>query len=201
MNAAAPERGPWLAPILIVAVGAMAVSRLASPVPAGAGAARLSDPGVLLASFDALWVVLASLPARSSRGALWATLTTALVGLPFHLAIAGAAGAAPEHRAALLLLVAAFAVAGWAGSNGRRVLYAGGLVLLTLALPLAAYALEDLLGVQLRWGLAASPLTGPALLGRAATTTSWTAAIPGAAGALILAGLARWPSRAPEPAV
>jgi hypothetical protein len=176
----APRR-PRIASIVILAVlGAASVWWLAQPAPATHGAARLRSPEILLAVFDTVWLLLLALPREPS----WAgTVTKLAVGAPFHLAIASAYGAGPGFHAAWTLVACAFAAVGTVGARVAPGCHGTAMAVVSLAMPLAAYAAGDFGGAAVRPFLLASPAVGPTILAR----TSWSASAGDAVPALIAA--------------
>jgi hypothetical protein len=181
---------------LLGAVAASVARGYAPPPPAGAGADRLASPEVLLAVFDTAWVLLL-LPGRAA----WDRVALAAVGLPFHVALAASASAGEGHAAAWALFLAAYALAASVRRRGSR-LPGLALALVTCGAPLVGYALMEFVQVDAVALVAASPLTGPTLLARAATSVgaaSGVAGVAGAAAVLVLDQLfARIPGREPD---
>ncbi len=186
MTAIQPPAVAALPTAALVVLGAAITWTLGDAAASGRGAARALSPDVLLATFDAAWLLLL-LP---GAGLLWRVVLL-VTGLPFHATIAAAAGAGPGHAVALTLLLVAFALAtavprtsAAGAASGRRPLLP--LSVITFVLPLWAYASMEFLGSEGTQLLLASPLTAPVLLARQAASATTAMAIPGVVAAALL---------------
>jgi hypothetical protein len=177
---------------VLAIVGAGAAWLCAAPAPDAWGASRIASPEVLLSAFDTLWLLLVAIPSARSWSA---TLTRLVVGLPFHVAVAAAAGAGGGFHAAFGAVALAFAAVGTLAAGGASRVHGTAIALIAFALPLGAYAAGDLCGVaypHVRPFLLASPAVAPTLLAHAAPTAPASDCTPAllAAGLLLLADLA-----------
>jgi len=181
---AVPRPAAVVLPIVVVVLGALVVTVLGQTRPEIPGAARLAAPASLLAVFDTVWLLALAAPGRATR---WDRAVVAVVGAPFHVAVAAASSAGPEHAFALALVAFAYVAAASFVREGRRVALIAFLVAV-FGLPLGAYVGGDLLGLHTIAWLHASPLTAPTLLARAEGGASAGQAWPAlAAGAAVIA--------------
>jgi hypothetical protein len=181
--AAPPERRGVAAVVLLALLGAAAVWLLALPAPATPGLARIRTPGALLAVLDTVWVLAMLVPRGTG---FWDAVVRLAVPAPFHVAIASAGGAGPGFHAAFALVALAAAAVGALGVRVAPRVHGAGVAALCVALPLAAYAAGDFGGHATAPLLAASPLVGPAMLARGATTASAGDALPALAALAVL---------------
>ena len=192
---------PWAAVLILALVGGAASWLLSRPAPAAPGAARITSAVALLAMFDMLWLLSLSWPRScGARVRLAAAALLLTVGLPFHAALAAAAGASGGHAAACAAIAVAAALA--SALAGARRLFAPLLAVALFALPLAAYALTDLgrVGEAASWGRA-SPLLAAALLAMRASEAVLADGVPAVVALLAVATLALVVRRPPRAAI
>lgn len=155
----------WLATAVVAAVGAAAVTALGASPPAVPGPAKALSPPVVLGAFGVVAALALVRPSPRRDAAETAALLA--VALPFHAALASAAGAGAGFHGAWLLAAAGFAALGLAAARRRDLAWSSAAAAaLCFALPLSAYAGADFLGWPARTALLASPLTFPALAAR-----------------------------------
>lgn len=187
-----PVRSQWVPVAAVALLGGMCAAALGRSSPSAHGAQRLVAPETLLPAFD---VVLVLLLCRPGRRDVWGSVALACVGVPFHAAIAAAAGAAPGFHAAFALVAGAWMAASLVAVSLAPRLGAMALAGATFALPLAAYALAEFGRVPTRALVAASPLTGPVLLARDAAAASAGDAVPALAACAAVVGVAAFGRR------